>query len=154
MASLHAGTGSPVVVLHHSFGNPGWTALHARLAETHRVLVPDLPGFGLSERPEWARDVRDLAIVLGTWLEKQAIAPAVIVGCGFGGWVAAELATMSPFGISHLVLVGAAGVLPRNARIADQMLLSHSKYVKLAFKDDRVFTSIYGDTLSDDLLIT
>ena len=46
--------------------------------------------------------------------------PVALVGCGYGGWVAAELATMAPRRLSHLVLVGAAGILPRDGRIVCQ----------------------------------
>src|ERR1700741_4341663 len=99
------GPGPRIVVLPHSFGSPGWIPLYERLAEQAEVLVPDLPGFGHSGQPTWARDVRDLAILMGAWLRKQDLGPVTLVGCGFGGWVAAELASMQPQVLSRLVLV-------------------------------------------------
>jgi pimeloyl-ACP methyl ester carboxylesterase len=148
-----AGTGQPLIVLHHSFGNPGWLPLYDDLSSTYRAIVPDLPGFGGSEQPHWARDVRDIALVLGAWIDRLAVGQVAVLGCGFGGWVAAELATMSPARLSHLVLVGAAGVLPREGRIYDQMLVSHSAYIRQAFVDETMVEQLYGEQPDDDTYI-
>jgi len=147
------GEGPPVVVLHHSFGNPGWLPFHEQLARTFALEAPDLPGFGGSSRPDWARDVRDLALLVGWWLRRRGDAPVTVVGCGFGGWVASELAVIWPEGISHLVLVGSAGILPERGRILDQVLVSHSEYVRAAFHRPEAYEAVYGADLPDDLLI-
>jgi len=153
LRAFEGGEGRPVVVLHHSFGNPSWLPFHARLAQACAVSAPDLPGFGASTRPVWARDVRDLAMLVGWWLRRIGRGPVALVGCGFGGWVAAELAVMWPEGLSHLVLVGAAGILPEQGRILDQVLVSHSEYVSAAFGDRVAYEAVYGAELTDDLLL-
>ncbi len=150
---VRGGDGPPVVVVHHSFGHPRPLPFHEALAADHAVWVPDLPGFGESDRPDWARHPRDLAILLGHFLRREHLSPVALVGMGFGGWVAAELATMAPELMSHLVLVGAAGLLPEEGRIYDQILVSHSAYVSAAFKDHDRYTGVYGETPTDDLLI-
>src|SRR5579884_2991795 len=55
------GTGSPVVLL-HGYGDTGdmWASLAPVLAKTHRVIVPDLPGLGLS-RPAAGAATYDMA---------------------------------------------------------------------------------------------
>ena len=106
---LKGGSGDPLLVLHHSIGNPGWLPFYEQLAETFTVYVPDLPGYGQSERPEWAREPRDLAILMLQMLDKAGHGSIPLVGLGFGGWIAAEMATMSQSRISALALVGAAG---------------------------------------------
>jgi len=153
MRSLDAGQGPAVVVLHHSFGNPGWMPFHAALAQGCAVSALDLPGFGGSGRPDWARDVRDLAMLIGWWLRRRDQGPVALVGCGFGGWVAAELACMWPEGLSGLILVGAAGLLPEEGRILDQVLISHSEYVRAAFAHAEAYQSVYTAELSDELLL-
>ena len=45
-----------------------------------------------------------------------------LVGLGFGGWIAAEMATMSPRAFRRLVLVGAMGIKPAAGEILDQAL--------------------------------
>jgi pimeloyl-ACP methyl ester carboxylesterase len=147
------GSGRPVVVLHHSFGNPGWVPFYDDLAADFAVHVPDLPGFGASGRPEWARHPRDLAILMGHWVRKLDVGPVVAVGCGFGGWVATELATMGPEVFSHLVLVGSAGLLPADGKIFDQFLTSHHEYVEAAFRHPESFERVYSDWRSDEVLL-
>jgi pimeloyl-ACP methyl ester carboxylesterase len=150
---LEAGGGHPVVLFHHSFGNPGWLPCHEQLAAGHRLLAPDLPGYGGSGRPEWARHPRDLALLMAWWLRALDAGPVAVVGCGFGGWLAAELATMHPEAFSHVVLVGAAGLLPETGRILDQVLISHSEYVRAAFSHQEAYEAVYTAELPDDLLL-
>jgi pimeloyl-ACP methyl ester carboxylesterase len=152
--SWSGGDGPPVVVLHHSFGNPGWLPFHRELSERCTVVAPDLPGFGGSAQPAWARHPRDLALLMAWWLRAQEFGRVTLVGCGFGGWVAAELSTMSPELLAGLVLVAPAGLLPKDGRILDQVLVSHSEYVRAAFEDQKAFEAVYGADLTDDLLLS
>ncbi|HYE93361.1 MAG TPA: alpha/beta hydrolase, partial [Terriglobales bacterium] len=62
----------------------------------------------------------------------------------FGGWIAAEMATMAPRGFTKLVLVGAMGIKPERGEIADQALLSYIDYVRLGFSDQARYDAIYG----------
>ena len=142
---LQGGSGDALLVLHHSTGNTGWLPVHEQLAASRQVLVPDLPGYGQSERPEWARDPRDLAILLHQLLDKLGIGAVSIVGLGFGGWIAAEMATMSQARISSLVLVGAPGIQPDEGEILDQMLVDYDEYVKSGFSDEANYTAEFGE---------
>lgn len=153
LRALRGGDGRPVVVLHHSFGNPGWSRFHELLASHCGVRVPDLPGYGASERPEWARHPRDLAILLGLWLDALGGDAVTLVGAGLGGWVAAELATFRPQRLDGLVLVGAAGLLPREGRILDQFMLAHRDYVRDCFAHPDGFEAHFGDGEDVELLV-
>ncbi len=148
---LERGTGTPAVVLHHSWGSPGWLPFHDKLAERHRVIVPDMPGWGGSERPAWAREPRDIAIIVGRLLAALEVEGAKLVGLGFGGFVAAELATMAPSRLAALVLVGAAGLQPKHGEILDQMMLSHRKYIEESFRDAETYANYIGEEPPDDV---
>lgn len=141
---LRGGSGEPVVVLHHSTGNPGWLPFHEKLAATNTVIAPDIPGYGQSERPEWARDPRDLAVLLGDALDRLELGPITLVGLGFGGYIAAELATMNQQRLKSLVLVGSPGLQPEQGEIMDQMLIDFDEYVKAGFRDDAHFEKVFG----------
>lgn len=141
---LEGGTGAPLAVLHDDIGVPGWTPFHEALAARFTVYVPSLPGFGRSERPDWARDVRDLAVLQLGLLRALGLDSVTLVGTGFGGWVAAELATMCPERLHRLVLVGAAGIQPREGEIADQFLMSGLEYAQQGFRDPAAFAALYG----------
>ena len=147
---LYGGDGAPLVVLHHSTGNPGWLPFYERLAERFTVYVPDMPGYGQSERPDWARDPRDLAILIARLLDRLGLEQVTLVGLGFGGYVAAELATMEPSRITSLVLVGAAGLQPDEGEILDQMMVDFDDYVKAGFRDDDSYTRALGENAREE----
>ena len=146
---LTGGTGDPVLVLHHSIGNPGWLPFYEQLAQRCTVYVPDLPGYGQSERPEWAREPRDLAILMLQLLDKAGLDRVALVGLGFGGWIAAEMATMSQRRLSALVLVGAAGIQPEEGEILDQMLIDYHEYVLAGFHDEAKYREEFGQEQSE-----
>ena len=148
---LEGGAGTPVVVLHHSWGSPGWLPFHDKLAERHRVILPDMPGWGGSERPVWAREPRDIAIIVGQLLAAMDVTDARLIGFGLGGYIAAELATMNPSRLKALVLVGAAGLQPKEGEILDQMMLSHRKYIEESFRDAETYTATFGEEPPDDV---
>ena len=140
---LRGGAGAPLCILHHDIGNPGWLPLYDSLAQQFRVIVPDLPGWGGSERPEWMRSARDLAVEINLLLDAEGVTELVLVGLGFGGWIAAEMATMNQTRLKRLVLVNPLGIQPRGGEIADQFLLSHLDYVRLGFHDQAAFDAIF-----------
>ena len=142
---LRAGAGDPLVVLHHSTGNSAWIPFYDELGARFEVIVPDLPGYGGSERPAWAREPRDLAILVGRVLDRLELRDVALVGLGFGGFVAAELATANPSRLSSLVLIGAAGLKPEEGEILDQMMVGHRDYVKAGFRDEATYTEIIGE---------
>ena len=91
------------------YRHPGSAAFYDALAGQFDVLVPHHPGYGKSERPEWLRSVRDVAVIYQWLLSDLGIERASLIGLGFGGWIAAEMATMAPRDFHRLVLVGAMG---------------------------------------------
>jgi pimeloyl-ACP methyl ester carboxylesterase len=98
-------SGLAVVMLHglavsHRYLMP--TAL--ALADRHPVLVPDLPGFGLSDKPGSAYDVGQHAKHLSAWLDARALRRVCLVGHSFGAEVAARLAVLRPDLTAALVL--------------------------------------------------
>jgi len=142
---LKGGSGDPVVVLHHDVGNPGWLPFYEALAKQHAVYVPSHPGFGKSDRPDWARTVRDLACMELWLLNELGLHQVSLCGLGFGGWIAAEMASMDRHLIKKLVLVGAMGVQPREGEILDQFLISSTDYVKAGFHDQKHFQALHGE---------
>jgi len=119
---LQGGRGDPLVVLHRDTGPTGWGEFEARLAEHFSVSAPSLPGFGESERPDWMRTTQEMAVVTGHILDQLVGGPCALVGLGFGGWVAAELAALSPARLASLVLVSPMGLKPSEGEILDQFL--------------------------------
>ena len=117
------GSGAPLLVIHGEFGVPGWLESFAQLAEHYDVIVPSLPGYGRSTRPDWIMDVHDLAAWV-TWFARDLDlrTPVNVIGCSLGGWVAPEIATVAPQFLDKLVLVGAMGIKPERGEIFDYFL--------------------------------
>jgi pimeloyl-ACP methyl ester carboxylesterase len=129
-----AGRGAPLVVIHGEFGVPGWHDGLARLAEDYDVIVPSLPGYGQSTRPDWIMGVRDLAAWV-TWFARDLDirTPVNVIGCSLGGWIAAEIATVAPQFFNKMVLVGAMGIKPEQGEIFDYFLDSGLTGLRRAF---------------------
>jgi pimeloyl-ACP methyl ester carboxylesterase len=141
---LRKGEGPPLLVLHDSLGNLGWLPVYERLSSSFDVIVPDLPGYGKSDRPDWARSPRDLAILILQLLDRLDVNGVTLVGMGFGGFVAAEMATMNQSRFDRLILVGAAGLHPREGEVLDQMLIGFAEYGLTGFRDPSAFQGLFG----------
>ena len=128
------GKGPPLLVIHGELGVPGWLDAYECLAASFDVIVPSLPGYGRSSRPDWIMGVRDLAVWI-TWFARDMGLPTPlnVIGCSLGGWVAAEIATVAPQFLNKMVLVGAMGVKPEAGEIFDYFLDSGRTGLRRAF---------------------
>jgi len=147
-----AGRGRPLLVLHHETGTLDRLPFYDALAAQYDVLVPHHPGYSRSPRPDWMRSVRDIAVVYRGLLSELKIAGPALVGLGFGGWIAAEMASMAPADLSHLVLVGAMGIKPPQGDILDLAVTGYMDYARAGFHDQKAFDRVYGEEPPTDQL--
>ena len=145
LAFAEAGTGDPLLVLPHETGTMNGAEFRDLLATERRVIAPTLPGWDGSERHEWMSSVRDLAALLHLFLDKLGIDRLDVVGLGFGGWIAAEMATTNQARFAHLVLVNAYGLQPAEGEILDQFLLGHEDYLRHGYHDEDRFAAHYAE---------
>ncbi|HZI18504.1 MAG TPA: alpha/beta hydrolase [Pyrinomonadaceae bacterium] len=96
------------VVLVHGFVVSGLYMVPTaeRLARFYRVYVPDLPGFGRSDKPRRPLDVAGLAGALAAWMDAEGLRRAVLVGNSMGCQVIAEMVAREPERAEGLVLTG------------------------------------------------
>jgi pimeloyl-ACP methyl ester carboxylesterase len=109
---LEAGEGPPLVLLHGFTGaKENWLPLIPELAGTHRVIAPDLPGWGDSTRlPGGDYGFAAQALRVNAFLAALGLQDTVLVGHSMGGGIAAVAASQRPPGVRGLVLMDAAGV--------------------------------------------
>jgi pimeloyl-ACP methyl ester carboxylesterase len=106
-----APNGSPLVLLHGlSDCYSTWMHLVPRLAQDRRVLVPDLPGHGLSARPDASYELQWYAHLMARWLESRSLDRVDVVGHSFGGGVALMMLPVCRRRIRRLVLVSSGGL--------------------------------------------
>ena len=104
---------APLVVLLHGFtgSKENWLPLMADLATTHRVIAPDLPGWGESDREPGA----DYGVVaqadrVAAWLATLPRTPELLAGHSMGGHITGLVAARHPQRVSRIALLSAAGV--------------------------------------------
>lgn len=148
-----AGKGPPLLILHRDTGTLDQLPAYTALARHFELLLPEHPGYGQSERPAWMRSTRDLAVVYRWLLADLGLSRAALLGLGFGGWVAAEMASMAPVDPAQVILVGPMGIRPTQGDILDQALVSHIDYARAGFHDQAAFDGIYGADPSTDQLV-
>ena len=150
---MRGGNGRAVLVLHHDIGTLDRLPFYDALAAHFDVIVPTHPGFGAkSERAAWLRHPRDLAALYQWLLAELGVERASLVGLGFGGWIAAEMAAAAPRDFHRLVLVGAMGLKPPEGDIADQAIVSYIDYARAGFHDQAAFANVFGDVSTDQLV--
>jgi pimeloyl-ACP methyl ester carboxylesterase len=101
----------PVVLLHGLLdAHLTWNLVGGALAADRRVLMPDLPGCGLSERPDASYELGWHAQVIARWLETLGLESVDVIGHSFGGGVAQMLLLECRTRIRRMVLVASGGL--------------------------------------------
>lgn len=107
---LAGGRGPALLFLHGAGAGGRWLTFHERLAERFTVYVPSHPGHGGSPEAEWIEHVSDLAFHYLDLLDELGLEHAHLAGASFGGWIAAEMATMASPRLVSLVLIDPVGI--------------------------------------------
>jgi pimeloyl-ACP methyl ester carboxylesterase len=107
-------TGGPAVVLVHGLGGRAedWLNLaHYLVKAGYRVYLPDLPGYGRSERPaEFSYSVRDEAEAVVGFLDVMGLKQVDLGGWSMGGIIAQHVAFRHPEQVRRLMLFASVGL--------------------------------------------
>jgi pimeloyl-ACP methyl ester carboxylesterase len=106
------------------------------LAGNWRVVCPSHPGFGGSSLPASFDAVDDLAYAYLDLLHEMG--PVHVLGAGFGGWIAAEMAVRCTHAMRSLVLIDALGIKVGDrlaADIGDMFVVSPDELVGMCWHD-------------------
>lgn len=102
---------SPVLLV-HGIGRSmeDWAPQYERLAQSHRVIALDVPGFGFSQRPRAAITLAALADGVADTLDALGeTRPVHVVGNSLGGAIAQQLLASKPERVASLALINSAG---------------------------------------------
>jgi len=154
------GVGVPIVHV-HGFAISGAYLMPTaeRLAGRWVNVVPDLPGYGHSERRSRILDIPDLAVALVAVLDALDIDKAVLVGNSMGCPVGLEVAHAMPERVHRLVLVSPAGGMQNQpliralGQLAVDGLRESPKMLPVAVPDYVRFGPINGLRLFHELTL-
>jgi pimeloyl-ACP methyl ester carboxylesterase len=113
------GSGEPLVFLHGGGMTRMWLPLYEAFAASFDTVVPEHPGFGDTELPDWVRGFDDLVLHYDAFFDRLGLDGAHLVGHSLGGWVAANLAIFYPRRFASLTLIAPMGVRVPDAPAAD-----------------------------------
>jgi triacylglycerol lipase len=111
IAYWESGQGEPLVLV-HGMGVDRGTLLDVagKLNRKFRVILPDLPGFGDSDKPETGDyGIEAQVDHLRQFIEAIGLTRVHLAGHSMGGWISAGLASSSPDMVASLWLIAAAG---------------------------------------------
>jgi 2-hydroxy-6-oxonona-2,4-dienedioate hydrolase len=90
----------------------------AQLAPYYHVYLPELPGFGKSEKPDHYQDLDEMADTLAAWMSTLGLPQAVLLGNSLGCQIIARFAVRHPERIHSAIFVGPT--MDARARTAHQ----------------------------------
>lgn len=141
-----AGSGPPLLYLHGANSVPGWPPFLQALAEDFTVIVPEHPGFGATDDPDWLDNIHDEAYFYLSFLEAQALQDVHLVGMSLGGWIAAEVAVRSTERLASLTLCGASGIHVKGVPKGDMFIWAPEEMVRNMFHDQSVAEKMLAHT--------
>ena len=92
------------------------------LQQDLHVTTLDLPGFGLSDKPNIDYTIGEFAKVISQFMQGVGIGKASIVGHSLGGYIAAHIASEHRELVDKLVLIDSSGMLERPTPLLLQYL--------------------------------
>lgn len=135
----------PLLVMVHGFvgSKENWLPLMRELGKSYRIVAPDLPGWGGSERKDGAdygpvAQMQRLAAFLRTFKRK----PALLVGHSMGGQIVGLLAARHPGLVERVALMSSAGVRFEENAFANAVLAGENPYQVTSRAELRRFLGI------------
>ena len=117
------GNGFPLVLVHGFLGSSNmWEPQIDFFKDYYRVITPDLPGYGKSNKAKMHNSIQSIANLLLDCLEEKKIDKFYLLGHSMGGMIVQEMAKTSGDKISKLVCysTGPRGEMPGRFETVDQ----------------------------------
>lgn len=114
------------LVLLHGIGASAerWSKVIPFFHEHFRMIIPDIIGFGYSDKPTVEYNIPFFVKFLKDFLNRIGVKSASIAGSSFGGLVAAEFAINDSNLINKLILVSPAGTMKTSTKTLEEYILA------------------------------
>lgn len=123
---LESGDSKNILVLVHGLGASAerWNNVIPHFAKYYHVIVPDLIGFGYSDKPVVDYTPDFFSTFLGKFFDALGIKRPNVIGASLGGQIAAEYASAHPNNIEKLILVSPAGAMKQSTPALDAYIMA------------------------------
>ncbi|QUC65202.1 alpha/beta hydrolase [Nitrosopumilus sp. K4] len=123
---LESGNSKETLVLIHGLGASAerWDQVIPMFSKNYRVIVPDLIGFGYSDKPLVDYTPEFFSDFLGKFFDTIGIEMASLIGSSLGGQITAEYASAHPEHLEKLILVSPAGVMKQSTPALDAYIMA------------------------------
>ena len=123
---LDSGGSRDILVLIHGLGASAerWEFVMPIFEKHYRVLVPDLLGFGYSDKPVADYTPEFFVDFLEKFLRKIGIKKIHMIGSSLGGQIAVEFAAKNPKTVDRLVLVSSSGIMKHSTPALDAYVMA------------------------------
>ncbi|HYJ01303.1 MAG TPA: alpha/beta hydrolase [Nitrososphaeraceae archaeon] len=144
----------PAILFLHGLGGSAerWTKIIPSLSSKYRLIIPDIIGFGYSEKPHVEYTVDFFINFIKKFLNILNISDVIIIGSSFGGLLALEYAMKYNDTVKKLILVSPAGMMryvtPTLKHYISAALYPTYENVLRAYKE-----MVYDSTIANDVSI-
>lgn len=123
---LEYGESDDHIVLIHGLGASAerWEFVIPEFSKHYNVIVPDLIGFGHSDKPLVDYTTDFFTDFLGNFLHKLEINKTNIIGSSLGGQITAEFTSKNQDVIENLVLVSPSGIMKHSTPALDAYVMA------------------------------
>ncbi len=123
---LESGDSDKTIVLLHGLGASAerWEFVIPEFSKHYRVIVPDLIGFGQSDKPLVDYTTEFFSDFLSNFLQKLGITRTNIIGSSLGGQITAVFTSQHQEIIENLVLVSPSGVMKHSTPALDAYVMA------------------------------
>jgi pimeloyl-ACP methyl ester carboxylesterase len=147
---MRGGAGPPLLFLHGAGGASVWLPFMERLSQRFDVIVPEHPGFGASDTPEWLDTIGDLAFFYLDVIAALRCTGVHLVGTSIGGWIAAEIAVRDCHALKSLTLSAAAGIHIKGLSKGDIFMWSPEQAVRNLVHDQALAEIMLAQPRSEE----
>lgn len=123
---LESGNSDDTLVLIHGLGASAerWEFVIPHFQEHFRVIVPDLIGFGYSDKPLVDYTTEFFSEFLEKFLDQLDITNPIIIGSSLGGQITAEYVANNNSSVQKLILVSPSGVMKHSTPALDAYVMA------------------------------
>jgi pimeloyl-ACP methyl ester carboxylesterase len=151
---MRGGQGAPLLFLHGGGGAPLWLPFMEQLSHRFDVIVPEHPGYGGSDTPDWLDNIGDLAYFYLDVIGAMQLSGVHLVGTSLGGWIAAEIAVRDCASLETLTLSAAVGINVKGVPKGDLFMWSREQLVRNLYHDQSLAEAALAQPVTDAGLMT